>query len=559
MTTVSKLKERVSSSPTQLNVSKLRQRTPTYRDQPGVAPARTMYSYTRFQDDVKRYNKAFDRYEQERQDFINIMTDWGSKEERRKERKEFKMASKRLTRVSSKLQESTQMAFGYKNIGLESLGKDLSKEKQELTSAEKKTGKIIRGYNIQAKESLEGFSYYEGLGFAKGNFKQSDYAVSGGDGSLGMFYPEGEYQLYDPMTGTVKTLQANPQSTMKEIVALRGANEISLTELDEKKIKKGRNNPVIGQQFNYNKYRNNPSYKIIMNNKGSITEIRHKDKKYVMYEKDGEKKYGKYSPEVIYVNDGKVTAWEKYKPYRKSYNRQFGQQSFDVMTTQTILYDKDGLIRKKVQWQDKARDSSNSSSITFPVLEESYNSGVMTGRTTRYYNKGKTTKRIENYLTGKAQVIGVTGKPTQYDTMKVNLPTGEALQNIKKYVVLPGVKLKEKIKTASPGEAIRKKSVSFTDIYGKTKTSFQPMFNPPTMKGKKDVLFGSPQGATRVLSKLPYQGRKSDKALQKSLKKQLDEYSFKVNQKLSSQSVIIGHNPFTSKSFIMTKPSKLKM
>lgn len=407
---------------------------------------------------------------------------------------------------------------------------DVVRNKQRQMEYTRRRDELIKSYDENAVAALQGFNYYEGLGFAKGDIEYAgggydegediygtnpitgEKYVIGHTGSYstsGKFYAEGTYSLYDPETGLITEYKANPQSNRREVNIFYNDKEYTQEEL--KNLNLSQEAEVVGEKFDVNKYLSNLNYNIIRDSNNNIVKIEAKPKEYESYYykrsgKPAEKRVGTYIPEEIIINDGKVvkiinrdTYTTREKDKDKYYLEEQGVYDEDV-----VEYDEFGFIKKKQsftnEWTDKDRDrqeiikrSEGTYDTGTKTLEKSW--GVKYGKDL-YYSE-------EDYLKGVK--IFESGKNKEKTNISKVVPLAENFKNIEReFEFKSGVDVKQGFATALEGEEIRKKMISEETGQGGQATTYAPAFNNPTLLGKKEALFGTQEVGNKVMNMMDY-------------------------------------------------------
>lgn len=334
------------------------------------------------------------------------------------------------------------------------------------------------------RAKLKDFKYYGGVGFAKGKFAWSGSArlseqgregklpseisyLEGMSGGGGVWYPTGEYEIYKPDTGKITKYKAIPQSLRKVPNIQYDGKTYAIEEF--RSLVPTQKNEVIGQQFDYSKYKNNPTYTIERGPQGKIKKI---------YSTSSGAGVGDYKAEEIFVTDGKVTKIIKRDTYTKK--KQAGPNVRGVFDAEIINYDNYGLLKKVSYADDKNIDKDTSSVVQTKV--KNYRDGMLESQLFNTYSKGRLSySRLTDYGAGTTTRETSAGDREITNIGKTIFPT-ENIDIIRKSVPLSKVSLSEsyapaKMLTELPG-------IEEKQIYN-YKTKKYEKFNPNKQYGSR--------------------------------------------------------------------------
>ena len=574
LTMASKLRDRVAKSETEQDVSKLRDRLPSATGQGGTTSTRDIKQvrarkqaykeyvseqnrlanlYDKYVEAYEDYNTTFETYKKERDEYADAISEWKDEQTRKKEKQDFEQTAQQLLKKTEKLEAASKARFGTVNEDLLKFKESLVEESSEIPKVEEENKQRITKLDVETSELLKPFTYYEGLGFATGDIKSSDYNIVEGSGVGSFYYGSGEYEKYDPATGQITKLKANPQSKYREVLATVNGQTVDPEQLDD--LNPTADAEVIGEDFNYANYKDNANYDIVRDAQGNVTEIKAKPKTYTRYKDRDSKQYGSYIPEVIKVKNGKVVSWTKYDDYKTDWDR--SSKSRAVMTDEQILYDEYGLKKVRNQYKDKTSYPGAKSNTVVNTLTEEFKDGAQTKRIYRNYFDGDVSTQENNYLTGKYTVRDRNGNVTTNEGSFVELPQGEEAENLRKFLPLPNVDTTEQYRTAKEGEAQKMTNVSFSDSTGKFYTVQVPAFNAPSVLGTQEAYFGTMETAQNVLSSVPYAERPSNVPLRNYKAQVFEDIARRRAEIAASRPFVTVENPTTGKKFIIQKPKKL--
>ena len=228
----------------------------------------------------------------------------------------------------------------------------------------------------------------------------------------------GQFQRYDPATGMIKTYQPTLASNIKKATI----SGMFTGEVPE----------VVGQDFDYRKYQNNPGYKIERDAKGNVTRIY----SLGVYEPDEKNNVkAQYMPEEIIVQNGKIKAWYKRDRYVASTTGKKNYAKESIYNKNEKLYDSNGLLIKEIE-----RDADTKKGKDYErVVEEkvvNYKNGVRISQTQNYYDSDlkRYAQREIDYQQGKELYIPRSGQRQEKTFDKVIIGTEDYSR-----AVLPGI------------------------------------------------------------------------------------------------------------------------